>query len=449
MIMSIFKAYDIRGIYPAELNEEMAYKIGKATAKHFNTVAIVVGNDARISTEPILKNFTSGILAMGVNVVYIGRVTTPIFYWSVAIGKYKAGAMITASHNPKEYNGMKFCKEGAYPVAEEEINIIRNLVENDSLTESPNKGTMTTQDIIPDYKNYILKHASGIKRKKVVIDTGNAVCGEIIPKVYNELDIEIIPLYFDVDPTFPNHQPDPLNLKNLKDLREKVVEVKADFGIALDGDGDRIAFIDEKGEVVAGDYVTLLIAISMIEEGVQNKTFLCDCRSSRIVKETLEKMGARVVLSRVGHSFIKKNMRKENVFFAGELSGHYYYQDNSYAENADVTLFRILKMISKKEKPLSEIVAPYRVYFHSGEINSLVADKDAKIKELEEIYSDAKISHIDGVTIEYNDWWCNVRPSNTEPLLRLNLEANTKKLMEEKRDEVLRIIRAGNIKKTA
>ena len=438
--MSIFKAYDIRGIYPTELNEELAYKIGKAAAKFFNTDTFVVGSDVRISRDAIFNNFTKGLMAMGVNVVNIGVVTTPLVYWTVSNKGYKTGAMITASHNPKEYNGIKFCKEGAFPVAAEEIQEIRKYAEAD-LPESDKKGIMTDLNIIDEYRLFIEAQAYLPKRKRVVIDTGNAVCGKIIPLVYKNLNIEIIPLFFDPDPTFPNHAPNPLEPENTEALIKKVLETGADMGAAFDGDGDRVFLVDDKGEVIGGDFVTLLVALAMIEDGLENKTFLIDCRCSWIVKETLEKLGSRVIASRVGHSFIKRAMRKENVVLAGELSGHYYYQSNSYAESSDLTLMNILKQLCKKDIPLSEIMEPYKIYFQSGEINSDVEDKDGKMKELQEIYSTGKISHIDGVTIEFDDWWMNVRPSNTEPLLRLNLEARNKTLMEQKRDEVLAIIR--------
>lgn len=440
--MSIFKAYDIRGKYPEELDETMAYRIGRAAAGFFTCNEIVVGRDGRLSSEPIFEHLTAGIKAKGVNVVDIGRVTTPILYYTVARLGLQAGIMITASHNPREYNGFKFCREEAIPVFDNDLQEIARIAREQNENKSAHPGTITRKDPFPDYLSHISQFIPQQEKKfKVVIDAGNAVCGEVIPKLYCNLNLEIIPLYFELDGNFPNHQPNPLDETTLADLREMVEKNNADLGIAFDGDGDRVFFLDERGEVIAADLITLLIAVELTENRSDHLTVVYDCRSSWIVRDELGRRGINLVQSRVGHTFIKHLMRKYQAIFAGELSGHFYFRDCFYTESSDVALFKLLKILSNRKQKLSQIVQPYRVYFPSGEINSDVSDKDSKIKEIERLYSSGKISYIDGLTVEFPDWWFNLRPSNTEPLLRLNVEAKTKELMEKQRDELLSRIR--------
>ena len=438
IIAEIFKAYDVRGIYPSDLNEEIAYKIGRAFVAFLKIKEVVVGHDGRLSSPQLFKALAKGINDQGADVIDIGLASTPMFYFGAA--KSQSSIMVTASHNPKEYNGFKFCRENAIPISGETgIQDIKGLAEKNEFKEAK-KGKIIKKEIMQDYIQHNLSFVKTDKKFKIVVDAGNGMGSFTFPKIFEKLPFEFIPLYCEMDFNFPNHEPNPLKYETLKDLQKKVVEEKADIGIALDGDGDRCILIDEKGDIVNCDLITALVGKSLLKTNPGN-TILYDLRSSKVVAETIKSNDGKPIMCRVGHSFIKKQMRDENAVFAGELSGHFYYKDSFFTESSFITLAMTLNLLAEENKPLSELADPLRKYFQSGEINSDVADKETKIKEIEENYKDAeKILHLDGLSGYYKDWWFNIRPSNTEPLLRLNLEADTKELMEQKRDEILKII---------
>jgi phosphomannomutase len=431
----IFKAYDIRGTVPGQLDSDTAYKIGRALATIFKGKNAVVGMDMRKSSSMLFDALAKGLIEQGCNVTSIGLCSTPMLYFASGFYDFDLGIMITASHNPAEYNGFKLCRHKAVPISfETGISKIKELVEKGSFKAAKKLGKLKKQGIMEDYKKFILK---GTKKfpYKVVVDAGNAM-GAIEAELLKEI-CKIVPLYFDLKPDFPNHEANPLKYETLERLRSTVVREKADFGIAFDGDADRIAFVDEKGAIIPGDFITALIARTFRKEHI-----LYDLRSSRIVAEEIERAGNKPVLFRVGHTLIKAKMRELNAAFTGEVSGHYYFRDVYFAESPVIAAIHIMKLM--RGKKLSQLIKPLRKYSQSGEINSDVQDKDAAMKRLEQHFSDAeKILHLDGVSIYCKDWWCNVRPSNTEPKLRLNLEANSEKLMKSKLAEVLAVIRQG------
>ncbi len=436
----IFRAYDIRGIYPAEINEQIAEKIGRAYVQFLKCKEVVVGRDMRESSDSLFKALTKGITEAGSRVIDIGLSTTPMLYF--AGHDKEAGIMITASHNPKEYNGFKLCRENCIPISGDTgIEDIEKLV-GVTLAVADAPGKITTQNILPDYLNYFDKFISPkTKPLKIVVDGGNGMGGLVMPKLFEKLPAELIPLYLEMDGTFPNHDADPLKPENVLDLQKKVIAEKADLGIALDGDCDRCMLIDEKGNFVGADLVTALIAQYLLKKYPSEKV-LYDLRSSWATKEAIEEAGGQAEVCRVGHAFIKQQMHKTNALFAGELSGHFYYRDAFFAESSTLTIILILNILSETGKKLSELIKPFQKYFKSGEINSEVKNPLGKIEELAKIYGNGKISCLDGLKVEYPSWWFNVRPSNTEPLLRLNLEAKTKELMEEKQAEILKVVRS-------
>jgi phosphomannomutase len=437
MTSEIFKAYDIRGIYGKELTKDTAYKIGRAFVDVTGKKNVAVGIDMRKSSEELVSSLIKGITEQGANVTKIGLCSTPMFYFAVNFLKADAGIMVTASHNPGEYNGFKMTLEKATPITYDNgIGKIKEKVASNKFKISKIKGSTSKKDILHEYCNFLLSLAKHIPRLKVVIDTSNGMAGLTVPNVFHNLDMEIIHINKELDGNFPNHEANPLKHEMYDQLIKEVKKHKADFGAMFDGDADRIGFVDEKGNIIGCDIITALIAKTF-----KNERILYDLRSSWSVKEEIEKAKNIPVISRVGHSYIKKTMRKKDVIFGGELSGHYYYKEHFFTESGILTLIKVAQIIEKEKKKLSEIVKPINRYYQSGEINSEVTDKEKKMKELEKIYKDAKILKLDGITIEYKDFWFNVRPSNTEPLLRLNLEAKTKDLMEQKKKEVLDIIR--------
>lgn len=442
--MSIFHAYDIRGIYPNEINGEIVYKIGRAYSHFLRNTAnkeklkIGIGRDVRASSDLLAESLIKGLSDSGVDVFDIGVCTTPQMYFACGSYGYDGSIMITASHNPKEYNGLKLTREQAIPInGDTGIKDIEALVEKNDFG-SVQGGSITRQDAKADYKEKLLNYANEIKKLKVVIDTANSV-GVMETEVLKEI-VNVVPLYFELDSSFPNHEANPLKVETLKVLQEKVVEEKADLGIAFDGDADRVGFVDEKGRIITSDFVTALIGSNILAAN-PNQRILYDLRSSKVVKEEIESLGGKAIMCRVGHAFIKQQMRDEDAVFAGELSGHYYFKDLYYAESSLLAALQLLSLMSKKNKPISELVEPLQKYFHSGEINFEVSDKERALSSLEKNFTQAKnIFKLDGLSMEFGDWWFNVRPSNTEPLLRLNIEADTNELMEEKKKEVIGII---------
>ncbi len=438
----IFKAYDIRGLYGDQINEQTARDIGAALVQLLKAKSVVVGRDMRGSAPSISEALIEGITGEGCDVLDIGMCSTPMNYFSIGRFEMDAGVMVTASHNPAEYIGFKISREKAIPLSYETgIGEIEKLVVAGVDHSDGPKGKVTEREVIDDYKAHVLAFAENIRPLKMVVDTGNGVVGPFFKRIFAEAPIEYTPLYFEPDGTFPNHEANPLKLENMADLQAKVRETGADIGVAFDGDGDRSAYVDEKGTIITSDMITALIAREILgkEKGAG---ILYDLRSSWVVKEEIEKGGGVPYEDRVGHAYMKATMRKNGCAFGGELSGHYYFRDNYYADSGIIALIKLLNVMSAEKKPLSEIVAPLKRYFATGEINFEVEDKDGKMKELAEVFSDGEISHLDGISVKYPDWWFNVRKSNTEPVLRLNLEAKTKELMEEKKAAVIKAIDA-------
>jgi len=439
----IFRAYDIRGIYPKELDERAAYLIGRAFVKFFKKprLKIVVGRDNRLSSPSLFKALTKGIIDQGADVIDIGLSTTPMHYFTVAHFKFDGGVMITASHNPPQYNGFKFVREKAIPISEK-----TGLKEIKKLTTRPGNvitrpGRVVKKEVLKDYIEFNLKdfHLKKIKPLKIVIDTANAVPGILVPKIFKKTNCKIYYLFAKLDGSFPNHLPSPHEEKNLKSLKKEVLRKKADLGIAFDGDGDRVIFVDEKGKMIPGDLITALLASLILKENPGEKV-LCDVRSSNIVRDVVKEMGGIPVIGRIGHSFIKERMRRENIIFQGELNGHYYLRTHYFCEAPFFVIFKILEEMSKQGKKISELTQPFKRYFHSGEINFEVKNKKKVLKTLENKFKGGKVLKIDGLRIVFPDWWFNVRPSHTEPVLRLVVEAKTKKLMEQKKKELSSLI---------
>ncbi|MFZ5982310.1 MAG: phosphomannomutase/phosphoglucomutase [Patescibacteria group bacterium] len=441
---SIFKAYDIRGTYPEQIDEEAAYLIGRAFATHTGAKKVVVARDMRESSPKLEEAFVRGLAEQGVDVVKMGLASTPMLYFASWKMDVDAGVVITASHNPAEYNGMKFCLKGAVPIGEGSgMEEIRDLALKGEFVPGEKTGEIVEDESIKQaYFEYISGfYKSGAKRK-VVIDFANGM-GIADKPIYEKLssDIEASYLYDELDGNFPNHEANPLKLETLEALRKKVVDEGADLGIAYDGDADRVGFVAENGEIVPMDYMIAILAQEVLKKN-PGALVLMDLRSSNAVKEVIEEAGGKVNRCRVGHSLIKKQMREEGAVFAGELSGHYFFEENSKAEMTTLAVVTILNLLNESGKKMSELIQNLKRYYQSGEINSEVADKEAVFQELKEKYADGQLDERDGVRIDYSDWWLSVRPSNTEPKMRLNLEAKTKELMEEKRDEVLGIIRS-------
>ncbi len=437
----IFKAYDIRGIYGTDLTDEIAFKIGRAVATFLKPKKFVIGHDMRPHSTPLFEAMAKGLTMQGVDVINIGLASTPMSYH--ANGKLGAdgSAIITASHNPGEWNGMKICREKAIPISGATgIADIERIVNEEAFDEpAATPGTVTEYDIKPEYFAHIRSFADLKKPLKVVIDYANGM-GILEGGVFTDDMFSIDPMYDELDGTFPNHEANPLDLHTLENISARLKAGGYDFGVAFDGDADRAGFLDENGDVVSMDMITALIAEALLEKQPGSPIFY-DLRSSWAVKEVIEESGGKPMMSRVGHAFIKAQMREADAVFAGELSGHYYFKDNYYTESSSLAAIYVANLISETGKPLSELVKPIRRYFASGEINSEVADVEAAFARLNEKFSDAKTYQLDGVSFEYEDWWFNVRSSNTEPLVRLNLEAKTPEKMAEKRDEVLAIIR--------
>lgn len=441
----IFKAYDIRGIYPEELDEEVAYKLGQATVEFLKADALVVGRDMRLSSDPLFKALSKGVIEAGADLIDIGLSSSPLTYFAIAEYGHEGGIFISASHNPKEYNGFKITKNLAIPISSETgLFEIKKLVEKGKFKKRK-IGQMIQTNVLDDYlrKIFSLVKRKSLRGLKVVADFGNGIGALTLPLIFKKIDCQLIALYPEPDGSFPNHEPNPLKEENLIDLKKKVKEEKADFGVALDGDGDRIGFVDEKGEAIKGDIITALLSKEILKKNPGAK-ILYDLRSSWATPEEIKKAGGIPIEYRVGHALIKEKMRREGAIFAGELSMHFYWKDFYNVENADLAVLKIIELLNKEKKTLSELVKPISRYFHSGEINFEVEDKEGKIKEVEERYKNGatRISYLDGLKIEFKDWWFNLRPSNTEPLLRLNIEAKTKEILEEKKEEVVRLIKS-------
>ena len=446
MNSEIFKAYDIRGIYPSDIDEDAVYKIGRAAVKEIQAKVLAIGRDARESGPSLHTALVNGITDAGCDVIDLGMITTPMLYFASHQLDVDGAIAVTASHNPGEYNGIKICRKNAVPVGSASgLNNIRDAVVANQFEDIKKQGIVSQHDIKPAYYEYFGQFARfGNKKFTIVVDCANTMGVLELPfytKHFAE-NFTVIPLYCDLNNAYNAHEANPLNTDTLKELQKKVVTENANLGIAYDGDADRIGFIDENGEIIPMDLTTGLIAKVLLEsEENQGATVLYDLRSSRAVKEVIEENGGVAHECRVGHAFIKEQMREEDALFAGELSGHYYFSANKNGEMSTLAAFTLFNLMSETGQKISELVADLRRYAHSGEINSKVHDKDTVITKLKEKYSDGIITELDGIKIDYPDWWFNVRASNTEPVLRLNCEAKTSDLMEIKRDELLTLIR--------
>ena len=442
---SIFGAYDVRGVYGVDLHEETAYLIGRAAAQYLDVPEIAVGRDMRLSSPQIAAELIRGITDQGVNAIDLDMTTTDGLYFAVGKFKYAAGAMVTASHNPGKYNGIKFCRAEAYPISKDTgLADIRDLAISGNFAQPAKKGEVIKRDITEDYVQHALSFidVKKIKPLKVVIDAGNGMAGKIIPEVFKHLPCELVPLYFELDGNFPHHPASPIEPENMADAQKKVLETKADIGAAFDGDADRMFPIDEHGTIVDGSQVTEVVANSLLHKH-PGSTVLYNLIVSKSVPALIKNLGGTALRTRVGHSFIKADMRRVNGIFGGEHSGHFYFRDNWFADSGLISLLIMLELVSVEDKPLSEIIKPLDRGVRSGEINSTISDAKARLQALEEHYGKGAtlVDKLDGLTVEYKDWWFNVRSSNTEPLLRLNVEADNEALMREKRDEVLAFIR--------
>jgi phosphomannomutase len=445
----VFKAYDIRGIYPREIDEAAAREIGRAFVAYLKPGRIAVGRDMRISAPSIAAAFIDGARAQGADVVDYGLIATDMLYYAVARDGHDGGAQITASHNPKEYIGMKLVRREAFPLSGDAgIGDIRDMVVGKSIPNPlRSQGSLATRAILNEYVDHVLSFIDigVIKPFNVVLDAGSGIAGLVAPPVFDRLPCKTTRLCFEVDGTFPNHEANPLIEENRRDIVERVMRDKADAGIAWDGDADRCFFIDGNGEFIAGDFITALLAEAFLMKHPGSR-IIYDLRASYAVRDVAARYGGTALLNRVGHAFFKRRMREENAIFGGEVTGHYYFRDNFYADNGFIPALLILELMSRKGQTLAELLEPLREkYFISGEINTKVPDMktaEAKIEGLAAKYADGRESRLDGISVEYDDWHFNVRPSNTEPLLRLNLEGLTEEIMVRRRDEVLAFIRS-------
>jgi len=443
----IFKAYDIRGIHPSQIDAEVARRVGRAFVDYLGARRIAVGRDARLSSPEIAAGFIRGAGSQGCQVTDIGVVGTDMLYYYSARHDLDGGAIITASHNPKEWNGIKMVSKGALALSGDAgiKEISEWLLAGRYADEPPAGPPARSVTITEEYAQHCLSFIdpSRVPRLKVVLDPGNGMGAVGAAAIFGRLPVETVRMYFDLDGTFPNHPPDPLEEANRREIMERVATERADLGIAWDGDADRCFFIDDTGAFVPGDFITALLGESFVRKS-PGASVVYDVRASRAVRDRVEAAGGQALMNRVGHAFIKKRMRDENGVFGGEVSGHFYFRDNWYADNGMIPALVVLEYLGREGKKLSEILGPLRERYHlSGEINSRVGDVPGALARIEGRYRDGRISKLDGVSVDYDDWHFNVRPSNTEPLLRLNLEAYSRSEMEKRRDEVLALIRAS------
>jgi phosphomannomutase len=439
-----FKAYDVRGLYPDELDEAAAYAVGRAYVEQFSPARIAVGRDMRLSAPSMAAAVREGAADAGAEVLDLGMVGTEMLYFAVGDLGLDGGIMVTASHNPKQYTGMKIVRRGALPVGGESglLDVRDRAVEADWRPAA--RGEIRAEDIWARFVDRVLSFidVTSLKPLRVVIDAANGMAGTMLPPVLERLPmVEVVRCYFEPDGSFPNHEPNPLLPENREFIVEKTRTAGADFGVAFDGDADRCFFVDDTGDFVPGDFTTALFAETILGREPGGKVSY-DVRASWAVPETIRNAGGVPLVNRVGHAFIKQRMREEDAVFGGEVSAHYYFRDFSQADSGTVPFLLMCELVSRHGK-LSKALAPFRErYFITGEINTPVADVPAKLEELMERFgASGKVTHLDGLSVEFDDWHFNVRPSNTEPLLRLNLEALSQKLMDEKRDEVLAVIR--------
>src|ERR671917_620169 len=419
---SVFKAYDIRGVYPESLHEGVASDIGRAFVAHLDLSGsrVVVARDMRLSSEALEGAFIQGVTEAGADVLDLGLISTDALYFAVGHLEESGGAMITASHNPKEYNGFKLCRE-------------------DAIARSGEEG-----DLTEEYARHCLNFVDteGLRTLKIVVDAGNGMAGKMLPPIFEKLPFDYVSMYFELDGSFPNHPPNPIEPENMEELQERVKSEGADFGVAFDGDADRCFVVDEKGVTISGDLLAALVAKNILEKE-PGATILYSAVCSKAFPELVASEGGRAIRTKAGHSIIKPQMREYDAAFGGEHSGHFYFRDNYFADSGIIALLTVAELVARQEGALSDLLAPIDPYVRSGEINSEVEDQEATLKKVEEHHlrrGDPKIDHLDGLTVDYGDWWFNLRPSNTEPLLRLNVEASDRETLERERDELLSLI---------
>jgi phosphomannomutase len=440
-LSSIFKAYDVRGLYPEQFDEDAARRIGSAFAEFTRAERVVLGRDCRLSSPALAGAFSEGVTARGADVVDLGLATTDMLYF--ASGRLDVpGAMFTASHNPPQWNGLKLCGPGAAPVGEDSgLPRVRDLAER-GVEPGPRRGTVSSRDMLEEYVEHVLSFVEPDRMAPltVVADAANGMAGLVLPAIFDRLPMKLVGLYLELDGTFPNHPADPMQPENQEDVRRAVIEHGADAGLAFDGDADRVFVTDEKATGVSGSLITALVAEEMLRREPGAKV-IHNLICSWVVPEVIRENGGQPVRTRVGHSLIKKVMAETGAIFGGEHSGHYYFRDHYRADSGLIAALVVLERLSEAGIPLSELLVPYQRYHASGEINSEVDDQAGAIERVAVAFDDGRQDRLDGMTVEYADWWFNVRPSNTEPLLRLNVEARTEALLEEKTTAVLRVIR--------
>ena len=438
---AIFKAYDIRGIYGELLDEQLAEAVGAATAQYLQAKSLIVSRDMRQSSGSLAEAVIRGILSTGCDALDAGLLSTDANYFAIAKYGHDGGIQVTASHNPAAYNGFKISREQAIPMGSDS-GLAR--IEEIALSAPPRpaekRGQLTQKDILADYTEHVFSFAEDLKPLRVVIDAANGMAGRMLPPLLERLPITATRMYFELDGTFPNHEANPLNPENLLDLQQAVCAENADLGVAFDGDADRCILVNDKGQPVACDLLTALLAGALLRTHGPSAV-VYDIRSSRVVAEEIRRHGGTPIRERVGHSFMKAALRKHNAVMGGELSGHFYWRDNFFADSGAITMIHVLNLLSREEKPLSELLRPLQRYHATGEVNFDVADKPAVIAKLADAFSDGKQDRLDGLTVEYDRWWFNVRPSNTEPTLRLNLEADSRELMDAKKAAVVAVIK--------
>ncbi len=445
---SIFKAYDIRGTYPEQLDEGVARDIGRAFVNHLGLSGsrVVVARDMRLSGDDLQEAFIGGVTEAGADVLDLGMVSTDALYFAVGHLEEPGGAMITASHNPKNYNGFKLCREKAIALSGESgIGQIRDLITSGKLPEPAEyPGSVERTDIAEDYAEHCLNfiETEGLRPLKIVVDAGNGMAGKMLPPLFEKLPFEYVPMYFELDGSFPNHPPNPIEPENVKELQERVRSEGADFGVAFDGDADRCFIVNEKGETIDGDILAALIAKNVLEKE-PGATIIYSAVCSKAFPELVRREGGTPVRTKAGHSIIKPQMRERDAAFGGEHSAHFYFRNNFFADSGIIAMLTVAELVGRQEGPISDLISPIDPYVRSGEINSEVADSAATLQKVEDHFAEneaAKMDHLDGLTVDLGDWWFNLRPSNTEPLLRLNVEANDATTLERRRDEVLGLI---------
>lgn len=441
IIKEIFKAYDIRGKVPTEINSEVALLVGRALADFLPEGEVAVGRDMRTDSEELASAIIEGLVLQGREVVDLGQITSDMIYFAVGKLALAGGAMITASHNPGEYNGIKLTAKGVTPIGEATgLKIIEKKVLSNEFRKPEKSGVVRKLDILGEWVSFAVSFAPNLGKLNIGLDAGNGMAGILVPELKSKTKLSISGLYIQPDGTFPNHPANPLDYKNLKDLISEVKSGSLDCGLAFDGDADRAFFIDEEGEVVRASIIGALLAERFLQDK-PGSTIIYNAITSKAVLETVIKYGGNPIRSRVGHSFIKQMMRENNAIFACEHSGHFYFRDFYYADSGLIAALMVLDEICKSGKSLSELIRPFsNEYFDSGEINFEVKDKQKTIDQIENNFKDGKIDRLDGLTISYDDWWFNVRPSNTEPYLRLNIESNKTELLNEKIAEISNII---------